>query len=316
MRCVQVELQDRLDRLGRYFDLAKLAEADCSANGIQRYYRLSRHAYSRYHDKGNAVHMGLSEDGVWRPEDMYGQAAFVETHLGDATNVLELATGRGMNALWLARRHPGVEFRGMDLTPAQLAYARADGAGIANFTASLGDYHDLRGIEPESQDLVFVVEALCHSDRKAVVLEQVHRVLRPGGHFVIIDGYRAVGRGGPVMEQALRLLARGMAVPDFIEYQAFRDVTAESPFEVLEEHDRSQDIMPSLRRFEALADRFMAPRLKMRLMRAVLPKPLLHNVVSGYLFPILLEARAISYWLTVLKKPASSRVKDSQSTAH
>lgn len=302
MTSAQAELQERLDRLGRFFNLGKLAEADCSAKGIQRYYRLSRHAYSRYHDKGNAVHMGLSQGDVWRPEDMFGQAAFVETHLNGATDVLELATGRGMNALWLARRHPDMKFHGMDLTPAQLAYAKADGSGVSNFTASLGDYHDLGSLAPESQDLVFVVEALCHSDRKAVVLQEVHRVLRPGGRFVVIDGYRAVGATTPVMEQALRLLARGMAVPDFIEYQAFRNVIAESPLALLDEHDRSAEIMPSLRRLEALADRFMAPRLKMKLMRAVLPKPLLHNVVSGYLFPTLLEAGAISYWLTVLRK--------------
>lgn len=179
----QAELQARIDRLARFFDLDALAQADCSPKGIARYYRLSRHAYSRYHDKGNAVHMGLSQGGTWRPEDMFGQAAFVESYLGGACHVLELATGRGMNALWLARRHPEVQFHGVDLTPAQLAYARKDGMGVSNFAAGQGDYHDLGAVAPGSQDLVFVVEALCHSSRKNVVLEQVHRVLRPRWAF-------------------------------------------------------------------------------------------------------------------------------------
>ncbi|MEM7056596.1 MAG: methyltransferase domain-containing protein [Pseudomonadota bacterium] len=302
MTQAEIDIQARLDRLARYFDLGALAQADCSAKGIARYYRLSRHAYSRYHDKGNAVHMGLSEGDIWRPEDMYGQAAFIEEHLGEARNVLELATGRGMNALWLARRHPSVRFHGIDLTPAQLTYARKDSADVANFTASEGDFHDLSGFASESQDLVFVVEALCHSDRKQEVLDQAHRVLRPHGTIIVIDGYRANGEAEQITDQALRLLARGMAVPDFMPYQDFQDLVEECPFEIVEEHDRSQQIMPSLKRFEGLANRFMSPRLKMRIMRALLPKPLLHNVVSGYLFPALMEAGAISYWLTVLRK--------------
>lgn len=302
MTQAETDLNARLGHLSHFFDLKKLAQADCSARGIQRYYRLSRHAYSRYHDKGNAVHMGLSRDGTWRPEDMFGQASFVEDRLDGAKDVLELATGRGMNSLWLARRNPDVQFYGIDLTPAQLDYARKDSAGVPNFAVAQGDFHDLSGFAAQSQDLVFVVEALCHSDRKAQVLSEVHRVLRPGGIFIVIDGYRNDNQNSPATETALRLLARGMAVPDFMAYSEFLSIVDDSPLSLTEHHDRSDQIMPSLRRFETLANRFMSPRLKYRVMRAVLPKPLLHNVVSGYLFPTLLQAKTISYWLTGLRK--------------
>ncbi len=302
MTTAEPDLQARLDRLAQYFDLNALAQADCSAKGIQRYYRLSRHAYSRYNDKANAVHMGLSKDGTWRPEDMYGQASFVEDRLDGARNVLELATGRGMNSIWLARRNPDVQFHGLDLTPAQLAYAAKESVGLRNFTASSGDFHNLSAFESSGQDLVFVVEALCHSTRKDQVFREVHRALRPGGLFIVIDGYRTQGELSPTTEHAIRLLARGMAVPDFIAYEEFCGGVAKSTFQIVEQSNRSRQIMPSLRRFEALANRFMTSRLKYRLMRTLLPKPLLHNVVSGYLFPALMEAGAISYWLTVLRK--------------
>ena len=299
----EAELEKRLDRLAQYFDLGALANADCSGAAIQRYYRLSRHAYSRYHDKGNAVHMGLSQGDTWQPEDMYGQAAFVQDYLEGAKNVLELATGRGMNSLWLAKRHPDITFCGIDLTPAQLNYARKDSAGVPNFGVRLGDFHDLGAFSDRSQNLVFVVEALCHSDRKDRVLAEVERILRPGGIFIIIDGYQNTIPPSDLVENALRLLARGMAVPDFVTYDKFRETVSDSPLQLVEEFDRSRQIMPSLRRFEALADRFMSPRLKMRIMRALLPNALLHNVVSGYLFPTLMDMGAISYRLTVLRKP-------------
>ena len=253
--------------------------------------------------------MGLSDGDALCDDDFFAQAAFVETQITpDTSNVLELATGRGANALWLARRNPGVQFHGLDLTRAQLAYARRDAANLANLTLSLGDFHDLQAFEPDSLDLVFVVEALCHSPDPGRVLNQVRRILRPGGRFVVIDGYRtdASQETSTETDQALRLLARGMAVPDFKHYDEFLQTAHESQMDVVQDQDRSAQIMPSLRRFEALADRFLTGRLKMRLLRAVLPRPLLGNVVSGYLFPALLEAGAIAYRLTVLQKRAET----------
>ena len=274
----------RLDRLGRFFDLERLARADCSGRGIQRYYRVSRHAYTRFHHRGNAIHMGLSDGDALCDDDFFAQAAFVEVQITpDTSNILELATGRGANALWLARRNPGVQFHGLDLTPAQLAYARRDAANLTNLTLSLGDFHDLQAFAPDSLDLVFVVEALCHSPDPGRVLNQVRRILRPGGRFVVIDGYRtdAPLETSAETDQALRLLARGMAVPDFKHYDEFLKTAHESQMDVVEDQDRSAQIMPSLKRFEALADRFLTGRLKMRVLRAVLPRPLLGNVVSG-----------------------------------
>ena len=33
------------------------------------------------------------------------------------------------------------------------------------------------------------MESLCHSNNKKSVAKQIFNILKPGGHFVIIDGY-------------------------------------------------------------------------------------------------------------------------------
>lgn len=298
-------LEALLDRLGRRFDLGRLARAGADRGAIQTYYRVTRHAYSRWHDPGGAVHMGLSAGESFHPGDFEAQARFVESRLpAGARAVLELGTGRAMNALWLARRHPEIEVLGLDLTEAQLAYARADGADVPNFRAARGDFHDLSALAPGSVDLAFVVEALCHSADKPRVASEVVRVLRPGGLFIVIDGYRTRPEAActPAENRALRLLARGMAVAAFQPYDAVRGALVRAGLEIVEEEDRSAQLMPSLRRHAARAERFVARRIAGWLARRVLPRPLVGTIVSGALFPALLERGLIAYWITVLRK--------------
>lgn len=299
------DLDITLDRLARFFDLDRLDRAGSDARAIQDYYRVTRHAYSRYHDPGNAVHMGLSEGPEFHPDDLTAQARFVEGRMpSDTLTVLELATGRGMNALWLARRHPEISVHGLDLTEAQLAYARQDGADVPNFSVSRGDYHDLSRFDDSSIDLVFVVEALCHSDDKPKVAAEVGRILRPGGQFIVVDGYR-----GPMsadcsdaQNRALHLLARGMAVTSFQPYQTVRNELIQNGLAIIEEQDRSAQLKPSLDRCARLADKYMSRPFSAWMMRRLLPRQLVNTGVSGALFPLVLDLGLFTYWITVLEK--------------
>lgn len=296
-------LRKKLDRLAAVFDLDGLATTPCGTAEISRYYRVCRHAYTRYSRGTGAIHLGLSRSDTFRPQDLAAQADIVGRHLPrGARKILELATGRGYNALRLARRHPGIEVHGIDLTPAQLAHARRDGHGVTNFLAAEGDFHDLSRFATGTLDLVFVVEALCHSADPACVLGEVARVLRPGGVFVIFDGYRGDAPPTPQTDRVMRLLARGMAVPDFAPYASFRARLTGRPFEIVAEEDLSAQTLPTLRRLEAGAAWFLARRWRARLMRALLPRPLVANAVSGYLFPVLAEIGAFRYRLTVVRR--------------
>lgn len=305
IRLNDMTLEQRLAALERAFDLKWLDTAGSGASDIRSYYRVTRHAYSRYHDPGNAVHMGLSDGPEFQPDDLTAQARFVDGRLqpGD-TQVVELATGRGMNAIWLARRHPDRQFLGLDLTPAQLAYAHRDGAEVPNFTAQEGNFHDLSSIADGSVDLVFIVEALCHSDDKPRVATEVARILRPGGQFIVIDGYRgrlAVACSA-AENRALHLLARGMAVTSFQAYDDVRHCLQTNGLAVEDEQDRSAQVLPSLKRSARLAERYLNRPFAAWLMRRLLPRQLINTGVSGALFPILLELGVFAYWITVLRK--------------
>lgn len=283
--------------LGAVFDLDRLENASADARGIVDYYRASRHAYSRYNHAG-AVHMGLKGDGAL---DHAAQVRFVADHLpARAANVVELAAGRGMNALWLLSHRAGLTVHALDLSPAQLRYARRSGRGIAGFHPVEGDFHDLSRFAEAGVDAVYVIEALCHSPEPGRVLAEVARILRPGGRFIVVDGY-AVRNLPPEIARAVRLTARGMAVPDFTPHADLAGAAQATGFAIRTAEVRTRGLAPTLVRFEHLARRIMGGTIKARVARAVLPRRLIWNAAPAYLLPVLVEMGAVEYRLTVFE---------------
>ncbi len=102
--------------------------------------------------------------------------------------MLDLGCGSG-KLLVLAVERSGVEAHGLDATPAMVdsARRRLSSAGV-RADVHLGAAEDLPF--PEAKfDVVTSTFAFHHfpDDLKAVVLGEIHRVLRPGGRLVIAD---------------------------------------------------------------------------------------------------------------------------------
>jgi demethylmenaquinone methyltransferase/2-methoxy-6-polyprenyl-1,4-benzoquinol methylase len=106
--------------------------------------------------------------------------------------ILDLACGTGDLTLLLARRYRDGEVTGLDLCPAMLARARRRrGARAVRF--SLGDLGSLP-YRPGSFDLVTGGYALRNAPSLRTALEEVLRVLQPGGTAAFLDFTKSPGR--------------------------------------------------------------------------------------------------------------------------
>jgi ubiquinone/menaquinone biosynthesis C-methylase UbiE len=94
---------------------------------------------------------------------------------------LDAACGTGRHAEYLASL--GHEVIGVDSSPEMLERARAK---VPTGEFHEADLHDLP-LESDSVDVVVCAIALSHVPDLAPVLEELARVLRPGGHLVISD---------------------------------------------------------------------------------------------------------------------------------
>lgn len=110
--------------------------------------------------------------------------------LGPDRVALEIGCGMGRMQAALSP-HLG-EVHGVDVSPGMIAAARDRCAGLANVRLAVSSGLDLAGFPAGSFDLVFAVDSFPYIEQAGLELveayfEEVDRVLRPGGDFVILN---------------------------------------------------------------------------------------------------------------------------------
>lgn len=299
-------LEQKLDQIRAVFNIDELLTLSLDKSYIQKYYQANKLAYSLFHTYSGIIHMGISRDGVYKEDDLLEAARIIERYIGEikATNSLELASGRGGTSVWLAKRHPKIDFDGIELSPGQIVYAQKQARRVRNYHPIQGDYHDLSNYPDDSMDVVFVIEALCYSEDKSRVLSEAKRVLKPSGVFIIFDAYTKKDRSKMAANELLacRLTEKSMAVNKFGDYQSLLSDANKLAFTVESSEEVSQFILPTLRRFESLAKRFFKHPIVAKGVTKLSSKELTYNAISGLLMTDLIEGNLVSYYITVLRK--------------
>ncbi len=299
------DLATKLRMIGEIFSTQHLLNLPIDEEYVKKYYWINKIPYTIFHNLGNAVHMGISRDGHYKEDDLLEQARYVERHIAsrNATNVLELGGGRGINSIYLAKRNSGAHFTSLDFSGAQTSIARKLGKGVVNFTPISGSFQDLSEFEANSFEVVFAVETLCHSLDKGLMLSQAARVLAPDGMLIVFDGYRGnLSNVSPDERTAVTLVEKGMAVAQFEEYEDFCSKAQRSGLRVIEQENLSQFVVPTMQRFEHLAGKFFRRPVRARMVSKLLPPAFAYNAVSGFLMPTLMQSNALQYWVTVFGK--------------
>lgn len=99
------------------------------------------------------------------------------------SHVLEAGCGIGAQTVILAKNSPKAQITSLDISEDSLARARETirVEGITNVTFRQGDIFHLP-FEPASFDHIFVCFVLEHLSEPQKALEQLHPILRKGGH--------------------------------------------------------------------------------------------------------------------------------------
>lgn len=302
-----LSLDTKLKTIKNIFDIKNIINIKTDQTYIQKYYKVNRIPYSIFHSNKDFVHMGISRSGTYNKNDLLEQPRIVEKYikiLNGKGNILELATGRGANSVYLAKKYPLASFHGIDISKGQLDYAFKKAKNNVNYFPAFCDFHDLSDFNNETFDIIFIIEALCHSTDKNKVLNEANRVLKKGGVFIIIDGYakKDLKQCDYNIEIAARLLEKSMAVEKFELYEKLVEQARKNNFKIISEEDVSQFIIPTLEQLENKAKKFFKHTFLAKLFLRVAPKEFLYNAIAGYLFPDLIKLDVFNYRITILKK--------------
>lgn len=175
------------------------------------------------------------------------RTAFNILKLSDGESVLEVAVGTGLNLPLVAQRNPNGHYVGVDITPRMLHRAHQRLARTKQdpqrYSLGLGDAYDLPFSDATFDLLInsYMFDMVPEEDF-TVVLDEFHRVLRPGGRLLIINmtlGPRVYHRVWELIYRIHPSLmggCRGIRLGEYIR---------NSGFEVLEEAFVSQWTFPS-----------------------------------------------------------------------
>lgn len=249
--------------------------------------------------------MGISENDLYNENDLFKQAEIIEKYFNESTeNVLEIGCGKGRNLSYLADKYPNIKFFGIDLGSGQTDIAANKSKQIENLEIKFGDYHNLSHFNKIRFDVVFAIEALCHSNDKSKVADEVLKVLRQNGIFIVFDGYLGVKRENldRTTKKACVLVEKGMMVDKFENYNVVKNKISKQGFVLDREIDFSMKILPTLYRFEGLANFAFNLGAFSRLLTKLLPSNFTNNAISGYLMPDLIKTGIAKYYLSVYKR--------------
>jgi ubiquinone/menaquinone biosynthesis C-methylase UbiE len=140
----------------------------------------STNRYDAWHQR-----IAETENAVSEPsEPWHVTVARLLPDLNEA-RVLEIGCGRGDFALWIARTNSRAKVTAIDFSEAAIAVAKTRSIGTANFVHF--DVQDAEALSFEDCifDLVVSCECLEHVPNPEKMTKEIHRLLVPGGRFIL-----------------------------------------------------------------------------------------------------------------------------------
>lgn len=175
------------------------------------------------------------------------------------TRVLDAGCGIGGSSIWLAEKYRA-QVKGITLSPVQKEHAtrRAKQRGLANNVHfEIRDYTATNYCK-ESFDVVWALESMCHALSKREVAAEAFRVLKPGGKFIVADGFRTARPFSESDEELMTRWLSGWAIPDIDTPQEFLRDLQDVGFVKIQLEDATEAIRPSMEFLEQRA-RWLVP---------------------------------------------------------
>ncbi len=296
-------LQKDLETLKGVYDFSFLFSYTLHPKEIVSYYKKNKYLFYRLmaKSKSGTMHMGLSDDGLCLKNTCYGnyQVDFIDRYIKEnrCHTILEIGSGQGANLLSLASRNKECFFYGIDLYP-------SIDKRLENVSLLKGDYHDLSEIADHTIDLVYGIETLCYSVEKEKVFQEVQRILKKDGFFVLFDGYANKKRDTlNALEKEVTLFTeRGWMLSCF-EYVHHLDYYARShDFSILRKENMKKKLQAHVDSYKNRLDRVFQHKWFCKLAFSFLPKEILGNFASVYFLSNGIRSDLFCYYLHVFQR--------------
>lgn len=142
-----------------------------------------RHVFEDWAERGRAEGMAESHAPFVRP-------VFERLPLPPDGAYLDIGCGNGYTVRWAASAAPEGRAVGLDASPRMIARAREQSAELPNAEFHVATFPDEHPLEPGAFDVIYSMEVFYYLPDLGAGLQEVLRLLRPGGVFACqVDYY-------------------------------------------------------------------------------------------------------------------------------
>lgn len=256
------------------------------------FYRLMHFAYDKVYGRQQMLHYPLYK----KPNQdlLEGQMQFTQhclSHLStlDGKRVLDVGCGNGIQTIYIHETFSPEHTQGIDIDPKHIEQARAESArrGLRQIEFAVDNAELLASAADASVDVVVCVESAHHYPDKGKFLEQVKRVLRPGGHLVIADLLQRNGQPPSFLDRKMEVYHWPWAT--YLE--KFRSLN----MSVVKDEDLTELILPAFQDTE----RWFPPPPKVQGMSYKLGRLIGRSLISIYVHQL---TNTLQYRLMLCRK--------------
>jgi len=208
------------------------------SGSFKRYYKLLNELYKIVYGRNLMLHFPFykneSESFEQRQINLVDHCISEFTEISNKT-LLEVGCGNGANCHYISQGYPDLEVIGIDLNDNNLDLA-IENQTTKNTSFFQDDAQELKNVEDNTIDILICIESALHYPDKHAFFNQIKRVLKPDGKFLIADILRRSEDKGRslwwwkksmLLYHANEEAYLGYATGNNLEYTKSQDITKE-----------------------------------------------------------------------------------------
>ncbi len=163
-----------------------------SALSISNLYKMMNHAYNKLYGDYCMLHHPFylnNKDSLIQGQENLVNYCISKLSSMKNKKVLDIGCGNGIQGIYILKIFNPLEYIGIDINKYNIRIANSmkEKNNIQNISFNVDDAHGLKTIDNESVDIVLNIESAFHYPDKMKFLNEIYRVLKPGGEFLIAD---------------------------------------------------------------------------------------------------------------------------------
>ncbi len=156
------------------------------------YYRIMNSMYQRAFGSYHMLHFPYfvkEGENLLEAQQNLTEACLSELPSLKGKRVLEVGCGNGVQSIYIKEHHEPEFMMGLDLEPdnVDVANLQCNQKNLSGIQFIQSDAQDMVGVDSNSFDCVVNIESGMHYPEKEKFFREVHRVLKPGGRYMIAD---------------------------------------------------------------------------------------------------------------------------------